>query len=276
MSFAPTETSRYHGLPITLYKFTCGDLIYGYTDAEQAVEVASVTYEPLPIDSDALSSSGTLDKSTMQVRVPHDSEIAELFRIAPPSEVVGIVMFQGHFTDVDAEFLAVYSGRVLSCGRQDSTATLRCEPIGTSMRRPGLRQRYQYGCPHALYGTACGAIRADHESIHAVEAVGTGQVTLPDGWEGAIPAGKFTSGLMIWTHDGRTEVRQIRVASAGTNVVQIDGSTVGLVIGSSVTIAPGCNHQLTDCEVIFSNVQNFGGCPWIPTKNPLGFVNQYW
>lgn len=276
MSYDQYESSRHLGSPDTLYKFTFDTNVYAYTDAEYPITFLGVTYEPIPIDRDPVSTSGTLDKASTGIRVPRDSEVAELFRVSPPSEIVGVTIFQGHDGDPDSEFLAVYVGRVLSCGREDSVATLRCEAINTAMRRPGLRQRYQYGCPHALYGTACGVSRASYERTISVAGVATGVVTLADGWEGSVAAEKYSTGLMIWDNDGRTEIRQIRSASAVSNQVFIDGTTAGLSIGSSVTVAPGCNRQLGDCETVFNNAQNYGGCPWIPKKSPIGFVNQYW
>ena len=37
-------------------------------------------------------------------------------------------------------------------------ATLKCEPIASSLKRPGLRARYQLLCRHVLYSSGCGAL----------------------------------------------------------------------------------------------------------------------
>ena len=182
MSFDEIESSRSRGIPDMLFKFVLGNSVYAYTDAETPIVFEAQEYTPTAIDYDAVSSSGSLDKTAMSIRMPHDLDVAELFRVFPPSDVVGVTIFQGHS---DSEFLAVYGGRVLSGSYEDSLATLRCEPVSTSMRRPGLRMRYQYGCPHALYGPACGLNREDFSFTHTVVEVANGRITLADGWEGS-------------------------------------------------------------------------------------------
>jgi len=37
-----------------------------------------------------------------------------------------------------------------------------------------------------------------------------------------------------------------------------------------VKIYPGCDRVRATCESKFDNLDNFGGFPWIPTKNPFG------
>src|SRR5690606_25380278 len=133
---------------------------YAYTDAETAVVFEGITYVPIPISRSAVKASGTLDKSALKVSVPINAEIAELFRIYPPAQVVTLVIRQGHIGDPDSEFLVHWSGRVLSTERKDSECEFSCEPIATSMRRTGLRRHYQIGCPHVLYGPRCRASKA--------------------------------------------------------------------------------------------------------------------
>jgi hypothetical protein len=33
---------------------------------------------------------------------------------------------------------------------------------------------------------------------------------------------------------------------------------------------------MSDCQDVFNNILNHGGCPWIPLKNPIGNRNQYY
>jgi hypothetical protein len=45
---------------------------------------------------------------------------------------------------------------------------------------------------------------------------------------------------------------------------------VGLASGAEVRAYAGCNRTLDECKTRFDNVANFGGMPFIPTKNPFG------
>lgn len=271
--FAAREQSRTSGQPISLYKFSVGELLFLYTSHDMAVSFAGETYLPVPIKHGAIQAAGTLDKARLTVNTSTASDVAELFRVYPPSDVVGLVIFQGHSNDPDGQFLAVWSGRVLGCSWSDNEISLSAEPVSTSLRRPGLRQPYQYGCPHALYGDDCMASKAAATVNTTVQAVSRSAVTLPAGWS-ATPE-KFVGGLMEWTESGRRAIRTILQVS-GPQTVLLGGGSGALVAGMSVAVAKGCNHDLDDCEHVHNNILNYGGCKWIPTENPIGFVNKFY
>lgn len=284
MSFANREASRQKGEPITLYFFRYGDTPashFAYTDGEEAVvhafddPASPITFQPIPISRGAITSSGSLDRAALQIMMPDDEGMPMLFRYHPPSQVVTGIVFQGHVDDDD--FKVVWAGRVLGCqlGGQN-TADFTCEPISTSLKRNGLRRRYQYGCPHVLYGPQC---KADQEaaSIYAtVGGVSGALVSLGGGWS-AQPT-KYVGGLATWANSsgGRTETRTI-VRLADTNTLVLSGIALGLSPGMPIKLAFGCDHIWnSDCTNLHDNVHNFGGDPFIPTKNPIGIVNNFY
>jgi len=273
MTFVARETSRTRGAPLTLYRFSWQERVFAYTDAEQPITFAGTTYAPIPIQRGTIVASGTLDKSKMSINVPHDTEIADLFKVSPPSSVVAVTLFQGH--EADGEFLAVWTGRVLSCGREKTQANLTCEPVSTSMRRPGLRRRYQYGCPHALYGDKCKANRAAFTVTTTPTGVSGATIAFAGGWQGAFDKANFLGGLAEWETDEGVELRTIQRVDADANLILLNGKVGGLLPGTVIKLSLGCDHQMTGCAV-FANLPNYGGQPWIPTKNPLGFVSQYY
>jgi len=275
MSFEAFETSRSRGAPDTLYKFTFQSKIFAYTDAEQPITFGGVDYLPVPIRRGSLSSSGTLDKSTLTLNMPHNTDVVELFRVHPPSDIVNLTIFQGHHEDPENQFLAVWTGRVLSCPREKTEASVVCEPVSTSMRRPGLRRRYQYGCPHALYGPQCGVDRTAFTVTALVTSASGATIDLPNGWNGSFDSAKFVGGLAEWTVDDVTELRTILRVNAADRRITVSGRVSGLAFGQTVKLSLGCNHLMSGCNV-FANIHNFGGQPWIPKKNPVGFVNQYY
>ncbi len=166
MSYGQYESSRHSGEPVNLYYFEYGggDLdFFAYTDAETPVTFGvtkaglPMVYLSLPIERGKITSSGTLDKSNLTISTPHDSDLANLYLIYPPSDVTTLVMRQGHINDPLLDFKVVWSGLVLSCARKGSKAEFTCRPVSSSLRRNGLRRRYQFGCPHPLYGPDCRA-----------------------------------------------------------------------------------------------------------------------
>lgn len=280
MSLDTLESSRSLGEPQTLYRFTYQDRAFCYTDAEQAITAdaggGDELYSPIPIDRDAVTSSGTLDRAALKIRLPKNADVAELFRVFPPSEIVGVTIYQGHVEDPDDEFLAIWSGRVISGSRAGAIATLTCEPVSTSMRRVGLRRRYQYSCPHALYGDRCKVIRALYTVEAEVQSVAGITLTFAAGWHGALAPTRFLDGLVEWTNgEGSTELRAILKVEPADNRITIAGRRDTLNPGDTVSLSLGCNHLEDGCNV-FGNIQNFGGQPWIPKRNPVGFVNQFY
>lgn len=239
---------------------------YAYTDSVRPFTFQGVTYQPVPINCGTINASGKLDKSTFEVRLPRTAGIADLFRAYPPSQPVTLIVRQGHINDEDGEFLVAWAGRVLSSKRDGNEVVFACEPTSSSLRRPGLRRSYQFGCPHALYGPGCYAVKQPQTG--QVTAINGLEVTLASGWNGSFAAAKFAQGLMEWdTPDGTKEIR--RVLRIDGNKVTISGMLRGLEVSDSVTMLLGCAQTTSDCLNLHNNIHNFGGCPTIPVQNPL-------
>lgn len=239
---------------------------FAYTDSARPFTFKGVTYQPVPISCGTINASGKLDKSTFEVRLPRTAGIADLFRAYPPSQPVTLIVRQGHINDADQEFLVAWAGRVLSSKREGNEVIFACEPTSSSLRRPGLRRSYQFGCPHALYGPGCHAPKQPQTGV--VSAINSLDVTLAPGWNGPFAAVKFAQGLMEWdTPEGTREIR--RILRINGNTVTISGMLRGLAVSDSVTMLLGCAHTTADCLDLHNNIHNFGGCPTIPLKNPL-------
>jgi hypothetical protein len=276
MTFEVQETSRTLGAPIGLLLFTYGDGIndyFAYTDGEVPVTFNGVTYQPIPSDRDSPKASGTLDKAQLTIRLPKDAALAEFFDVFPPSQVVNVTIFGGHVDNGD--FKTFWTGRVIALRTSANEAEFTCEPVSTSMRRMGLRRRYGYGCPYVLYGQQCLADKPSASLSVTVAAVSGATVTLPTGWFGIQVPTDFIGGLAEWTSaDGRAETRTVIDVVSGSNQVLLSGDAETLVVGGPITMALGCNHQMSGCT-LHNNIQNFGGQPWIPEKNPVGVTNNF-
>lgn len=282
MTFAAREESRYLGQPVDLYLFRYGDApdaFFAYTDAEDAITDSGILYRPIPIMRGAINSSGTLDKAALEIRTPQNVELAELFKLYPPSQVVTLIIRQAHIGDPDGQALVIWTGRVLGCKRVVNEATYTCEPVSTSLKRAILRRHYQYGCPHVLYGPQCKASKAAATATATVKAVAGPVVTFDAGWNGSTPLNKFRNGLMEWlSPNGSREVRSVlRLTLAlGEVSVVLGGTALGLSADMEVSIVLGCNHNGDDCEDLHNNILNYGGQPWIPTDNPIGLKNTFY
>lgn len=293
MTLAARESSRFSGEPVTLYLFVYGESassVLSYTDAEQPISSgvnpvngAPLVYAPIPIDRGKIAISGTLDKASLTISTPVNTDLAQLYLKYPPSSKTGIVIRQGHIADND--FKVVWTGRVMSCQVKSSQANFSCEPSSTSLRRNGLRRRYQYGCPLVLYGLDCRASKAAATVTATVTSVSGSRVTLAEGWAGQALAAKYLQGLAEWFgSDGNREIRTVlRVEGAGRTFL-LSGPVRGILPGDDIAMVLGCNHKSGtaaqpdgDCGPLHSNIQNFGGQERIPFKNPIGsFSNNFY
>lgn len=293
MTFDAIERSRYKGRPINLFLVRYGETAsayYAYTDCERPIWHQGIQYLPIAIARGKINVTGTMDKQTLEVRCTRNVQMAELFRVFPPSRVVNITIMQGHVSDPDAEFLVVWTGRVIGSQRTEKEVILNCEPVATSMKRVGLRRHYQYSCPHVLYGNQCRANKEAAKTTITINAIsGNILITPIAGWA-ATPAlaKKFLGGLMEWrSSTGDIEVRSIIKVFADGSSFMVNGALRDLAVGDQADVFLGCNHAAkftpegalapeTDCHFLHANMQNFGGCPFIPRKNPIGLFNNYY
>lgn len=275
-NYSKFAASRYSSKPASLYRFVYGTEagnVICFTDADQEIIFNGETYVPRSVACDEITSSALLDKSTFTIAVSIDNPIAELFRIYPPSVQVTLQLFQGDLNDPENQFLAVWSGRVLSCSRKASQAELTCEMVITSMRRPGLSRNWQFGCPLYLYGNECRADQSKASVTATIEAVTDTTVTLSGNWYAPWQTANFANGMLSWISDAGTESRTIQQVKG--NTLTLSGDTMHLTVGATVTLALGCDHTRGDCLNLHNNILNFGGDEWIPTKNPFASVNYF-
>ena len=266
MTFDVQESSRAGGKPIRLFEFqTSVTTFHRFTDADEAVAHGGNTYDPIAIDIDTITASGSLDKNETRVTIPQNVGLAELYLVYPPEIPVTLVVWAGHFGDADLKL--AFTGTVLSCDRQGSEAVLACEPVTAALRRVGLRRPWSLGCPYALYKGLCTASKAAATTSHVVQSLDSTVLTMLTGWNGAFGIEKYNTGLVEWINaNGGTESRTIIRTTATT--IALSGPARDLSALDSVDVILGCNRQMDDCETLHNVIRDFGGQPFIPVENP--------
>jgi uncharacterized phage protein (TIGR02218 family) len=261
MSYAARENSIASGHPVELYRFALGAIKWTFTSGQAKVVYQSETYKPTAIRRSAIEQGNEINRSGLEIRVPHDNPVAALFVAIPPEGVVSVTLYRMHTGDPDNDFITLWKGRVLAARFSGSEATLKCEPIATSLKRPGLRARYQLLCRHPLYSAGCGALKDSFRVDGTVAAVSGATVQVAAA--GTKPDGYFVAGMLA-TNEGKRMI----VGHAGSNVTLV-APMPSLAIGDSVRLYAGCDHSTATCLNRFNNLANFGGFPYIPQKNPF-------
>lgn len=277
MAYSDQEGSVATGRPYYLYEFNTAGQTYRYTDYPEVINWNLVDWEPFPIKHSEVKQSNELSKNSMTVTLPIEGPFADIFIGWSPDHIVTFTLRRGHFGSSDT--VVYWKGRVSSHNLKKETLELKCESIFTSMRRAGIRARFQRNCRHALYSKGCNVDKDQFAVTGKLTGITGLTLTVPEaatkasGWfQGGIiefPDGSFR---MILTHSGS----QITISRASRNAIDSFGSAgYGLSYGQyyggvSVILYPGCDRTINTCDTKFNNLDNQGGFKWIPSKNPMG------
>lgn len=252
---------------IELFRFVEGTNIETQTSGDADIEYNLETYVARSIGRSQAQSKNELSRANIDISMALDNPLAQRHLASPVDSVVTLTIFQQ--TEVGTNVF--WKGRLSSVKATNKAVTLTFESIFTSLRRPGLRARYQKSCRHALYAKGCNVDPELHAVVGYIDNVAGNQVTVP-GLD-AYPPGRFRGG-MIRAPDG--VVRFITDHSGNTVTLSRPFQTlIDLFITNGpgvveVKVYPGCRHNMEDCDTIFGNLPNYGGFPWIPNKNPMG------
>lgn len=266
MTFDAREVSAYDGRPVELFEFAREYQYWRYTSADRVIETATAgTYQPRAISRSAIEVSAEKQRSNITVTGPRDLEVADLYRVTPPTITITLVVRQLH--QGDNELATIWTGRILSVEFVGAGAQINCEPVATALRRVGLRRMYQRQCPHVLYGVGCGVNRTSFVVFGSVDSIVGNVANVPQA--GNFPNAYFAGGYLEFEVAlGIYERRFITDQTGGA--LTLATSPYGMKGGMAVRLYPGCDHQLTTCNSKFSNTANYGGFPFIPLKNPFG------
>ena len=274
MSFQSIESSQERGAPIDLYEFIYGpapDQIYRYTNAEFDQDGG---YKAIPVQRASVKTNGKFEKTNLQIRVPVNIELSDMFLPYPPPQVVRCRIRQKHLSDPDGQAMVVWTGRIISSGRERNEAVLTCDSTLLSFKRPGLNRNFQPGCPLLLYGSHCRADKSLFKVVVPVDFIDDdGRLRLLAGWNGPFNVGSFIRGTVEWVSDYGHEVRTI--LKADETGIRAAGYLRGVEPGTELTMYLGCRHNMDDCRNVFDNINNYGGQPWIPYSNPVK-QHPYW
>ena len=262
MSYADHEISDYSGQPLELYRFALGDQVWLFTSADHEVAVSeSEIYTPVFIKRSGFTKSGDARKETMEIEVAPQNDVAMLLRSGWMTGTLIITIFRRHYGDFESSIL--WKGRIIGCSWADTVATLKSDSAFTLFKRSGLRRVYQVGCPHVLFSAACGLAEADWKVTATVVSVVDNLWTV-DGI-GAFGTGYFVGGMA--KHGD--SLRMITAHSATNGTIRIADAIPGIEAGDTITLWPGCHHTMNHCINKFNNVANYGGLPFLPSKNPF-------
>lgn len=256
--------------PVDLYRIVMGPTIWTLTssDQDQSYNAGSGTevYVATAMKRGGIEQKNEISKASIEVTIPIDHELAMSLLTSYSEQVMTITVFTKRGSSVET----AWKGRLASIKPADADFTMNFESVFTSLRRPGLRARFQRSCRHALYGRGCNLVFTDYESIGTLNAITGTTLTVP---EAALQTDGYFTGGMVAPDDGALSYI---ISHAGDQLVLqrvsysmlTDFALAGA--GMAIKLYPGCNHLRDTCNTKFNNLMNYGGFDWIPEKNPMG------
>lgn len=264
MVFDTRERSVQDGAPVEVFDFAWGATVARYTSADAQVTVDGNAYAPASLQRSQIETSAERARNAITITCARDFPIAELFRVAPPTEVIQVTVRRVHRGDADPA--VIWMGRALNCEWSGSEAQINCEPVLSSLRRVGLRRKFQRQCPHVLYSQglgACGVSKATHATATTVTSVAGLVLNVA-----ALATKPWAGGFVEWAAPSGTIERRFIVSFSGLGL-RLSQAFIGIGAGASVTVYPGCDHTMATCQTVYSNLPNYGGFPFVPLKNPF-------
>jgi hypothetical protein len=256
---------------VDLFRIVVAERVYTLTSSDEPVEYdmgdgPPELYVPTPMGRGGVTVKNELTKANLDVRIPLTHALADTLMQSWLEMVVTITVFRKKA----AGTAVIWKGRLASTTPDDAFLKMVFESIYTSMRRPGLRARFQKSCRHPLYGRGCLLDPEAFAQAATISAITGRTLTVP---EAAGESDGFFTGGMVKATDGTLvfvtkhvgdQLELNRVSSAIANAFAVSG------VGTAITIYPGCDHSYATCAAKFANDDNYGGFDYIPTKNPMG------
>jgi len=261
MSYATREESIFEGQPFELYKFTMASQNWYLASGEADRTHGGQTYTATPIRRTGLAQGGEEKDSGVNITLPRDHAVAQLFVSSMPAAPLSLTIYRGHEGELEAATIVQFVGRVVSASfGEDGELHGAREEVLLRNRIP--RMRYQTPCNKIIYSAACGVLRTNFDEAATVTAVAGAVVTSTT--FGGHANGWWTNGYIEFGLERRMVIRHVG------NDVTLIVPLAGLAVNDVVTAYPGCARTyVAACIGKFSNGPQFFGFEWIPKRNPF-------
>lgn len=265
MSYDDSELGATTGNAAFLYEMHRGERSWRFTSEPYPVTIDSLQWEPSAVSHSEIRQGSDVAREPITLTFP-DSEPFAMDAFNDSGDFVTSVTLY-RFDRASLERRVIWKGRSQKAESKQGTIEVGCESIFTSNKRLGLPRAYQAMCPHGIYTPlpGCGLRIEDFRTDASVASVAGTTVTLD-----ATPASDLNGGIF---ESAAGDLRTILSQNGG--VLTLSRAVPGLAPGAC-RVAPGCNRSPARCAQFANpanasgtNIENFGGQSWIPSKNPF-------
>lgn len=252
---------------IGLVEFACGTDVRRFCTRNDDFLWDGHIWYAYPLKHGEIEQTSEITKNDLQFDFPLTDDFAQSHLGYGPDEVTVVKLYRNAIDSPD-DFEIFWIGRVASAEANDTTITLLCESIFTTLKAIGLHERMQKFCRWVVYHDGCWLDKENFKLTTSVTAINSRLVELTCPAAATKPNGYFTGGIIkfpsgvlryISNHVGN----KITVWRPATEIAS------ALLAGSvTATLYPGCDGSLAMCNDRFDNLDNNGAFYWIPDINP--------
>ena len=196
------------------------------------------------------------------MKLPGDHDFPVQFTAIAPGQQGTLTVFAYH-RDLPADVRVVYKGVVRSVAytKDMSQSLLSVVPVSEAFDKEIPQRTFQAPCNNVLFDPDCKISSGSHKYEGTVTVV-AGNVITVAGLNVSKGNGWATGGFCSF---GVLDYRLI--ISQSTDDCTLSLPFYADMLGETIDVFAGCARDIGTCNSKFSNRINFGGCPYVPTKN---------
>lgn len=259
MTFEAYEESVQDGSSVELFTLAIGSTIYRmHNSVELTIVSAGDTFFRTQISRTAIATG----QESLDISLPGSHEFPLKFTTIAPGQTASLTI-QTYHRAYPSDVRVSYKGVVRSVAFTSNMAysKLALIPINEAFDREIPERTFQAACNNVLFDSDCKVSAGSWNHVGTITAI-TDNVVTVNGLLAAKGAAFAAGGYISY---GVLDFR-LTLSQNGDDLTLVLPFHES-VLSESVTVYAGCAHSVGICASKFSNEINFGGHPYVPTKN---------
>jgi len=257
-SFDFYESSQEDASRIELYSLAIGNDVYRMHDQV----TYQIDYDTNPYYKTSISRGHiATGQEHLTINLPGDHGFSQKFTTIAPGQLGTLTIYAYH-RGFSSDVKVIYKGVVRSVAfTSDMTKSLlSVVPVSDAFDKEIPQRTFQASCNNVLFDADCKLAAASYKYTNDVSLVSSNNITVI-GLSASKGSGWSTGGYVAYS------VLDYRLILAQTgDVCELALPFYADVTGEEVDVYAGCDRTIATCNSKFGNKDNFGGCPYVPTK----------
>lgn len=244
-----------------IYSFDDGETISRYTTYQRPITFSGFQYKPAHIKRGSVNRNTTFEAVTCQITAPLEEKLTKYlanYPVIPTKVTINRVLV----SSPDSQYIEIFTGNIKSVQIEGIYAQAECASLGSILDATWPRDIHSSFCQNTLFDAKCGLAAPNYQLNFTVQnfTAKGGLISTNIGTSGSL----YTGGYVIYLKD----FRWITLGENNTFNLHVPFDS-SVKQGTVLMAYQGCSKSAVDCKNKFNNIDNFYGCPYIPSDNPV-------